>query len=612
MLQSPVMRLVALLFFFCPTLLFAEAGDLDTRFGNEGIVRVEVDSLIGFESPNMVVRSNDKIIVAPFLLGPDTGLLRFSSNGEQDTDFVGDIPQPPDTEENRSIEGMLIQPDDKILLIGTGGNSLEETGWDFIVYRLLPEGGRDLTFNGSGYVKVDLGGVNDLPLGLTLQPDGKIIVVGFSGTLSGKPATQEIALIRLHPEGGLDRSFGKNGIVKTDLGPEENQGLAVSLQEDGKIVVVGSIGTVLQRDGVIVRYHEDGRIDRSFGAGRGHITVELPTINKPDDNRPSPIGIVVQAGGRILVGGVVSVDRTPCPLDPTLYGLNNFFLARYRSTGFPDSSFGTGGFVQTVLGKGRTAIAEVLASQPDGKILLAGLSAHISCSYEYFDSVERFLVPDSELALIRYNFDGTIDGNEDITPRTSFGSSGIVRTPVDQGLDFISSLGFDSEGNIVVAGEWQELACPEGGSSGSCRRVRLIQERLFLARYERGALEGVADRSTTSLLFVEQLRLARVGQAKEIPFRVKNEGPADLTRVALEVTLPPRVIYNSASANCALDGTVLRCQLGSLEAGDQRIVTINVTPTTSGYPQFHATTLSKTPDPDLSNNEAICRLHVLP
>ena len=48
----------------------------------------------------------------------------------------------------------------------------------------------------------------------------------------------DFALVRYNPDGSLDTAFGSGGKVVTDFG-EYDSGFAAAIQPDGKIVVVG-------------------------------------------------------------------------------------------------------------------------------------------------------------------------------------------------------------------------------------------------------------------------------------------------------------------------------------------------------------------------------------
>src|SRR4051812_20556839 len=78
---------------------------------------------------------------------------------------------------------------------------------------------------------------------------------------SGAPA------VRAAP-GQLDPTFGGDGVVRTDLTSAEDDGFAVTVQPDGKVVVAGEMGLGGPNPRfAIVRYEKDGSLDPSFGGG---------------------------------------------------------------------------------------------------------------------------------------------------------------------------------------------------------------------------------------------------------------------------------------------------------------------------------------------------------
>lgn len=90
-------------------------------------------------------------------------------NGGIVTTFVGSI--------HAYARSMVLQSDGKIVLAGyTDDGSIR----DFAVVRYNPEGILDTTFNGTGKVSTDFRGSDDFALGVALQSDGKIVVAGYS------------------------------------------------------------------------------------------------------------------------------------------------------------------------------------------------------------------------------------------------------------------------------------------------------------------------------------------------------------------------------------------------------------------------------------------------
>jgi uncharacterized delta-60 repeat protein len=105
-------------------------------------------------------------------------------------------------------------------------------------------------------------------------------------------------------------------------------------------------------------------------------------------------------------------------------------VARYNPDGSPDGAFGTHGLATTSAGP-TGAQATALALQPDGKILAAG-------------TVFAHGAEADEFALARFLADGKLD--------SSFGSGGIVSTHVGAGASAGQSLALQPDGRIVVVG----------------------------------------------------------------------------------------------------------------------------------------------------------------
>ena len=214
--------------------------------------------------------------------------------------------------------------------------------------------------------------------------------------------------------GSLDTGFGKSGIVTTSIGSGDDAAHALGIQSDGKIVVAGnsSNSNSSKNDFALARYNTDGSLDTGFGTG-GIITTSIGSIN----DAASALGI--QSDGKIVAAG--------SSYNGSKY---DFALARYNANGTLDTGFGTGGIVTTSIGSNNDYANALI--QSDGRIVVAGRSFN-SSSNKY------------DFALVRYNANGTLD--------TTFGTGGIVTTPIGSDWDYAYALGIQpSDGKIVAAG----------------------------------------------------------------------------------------------------------------------------------------------------------------
>lgn len=201
--------------------------------------------------------------------------------------------------------------------------------------------------------------------------------------------------------GTLDPTFGVNGIVTTPVTPFTNNVNAVAIQDDGRIIAVGSGGGM-----AVLRYTTNGSLDTTFnGTGQGVLT------------EGDALGVAIQADGKIIV---VGNNGNPANID--------FKVVRYNVNGTLDTSFDNDGIVVTPI-RESTDAAYAVAIQPDGKIVVSGRS----------DSNPVFV---TSFAMVRYNTNGSID--------TAFGNNGIVVMP-GPGNAITDSLAIQSDGKIVVA-----------------------------------------------------------------------------------------------------------------------------------------------------------------
>ena len=119
---------------------------------------------------------------------------------------------------------------------------------------LLKDGSLDLTFGTGGKVTTDFGGTNDQGRAVAVQKDGKIVVIGTSGN----DEEDDFAIARYNTDASLDLTFGTEGKVNTDFG-KSGFGSAIAVQKDGKIVVAGESGNDEEDcDFAVARYNTDG------------------------------------------------------------------------------------------------------------------------------------------------------------------------------------------------------------------------------------------------------------------------------------------------------------------------------------------------------------------
>jgi len=232
----------------------------------------------------------------------------------------------------------------------------------------------DTSFGTQGIVTTDVNpSQDDLAFAVVLQPDGKIIAVGSSFMTSAS-----VVVIRYNANGTLDSTFGSGGITVTSLPSASATAFAATLQADGKLLVAGKTCPLSGSSSLLLmRYTTSGALDTGFGT-QGIVTTAIPSGSATGANAVAVSGTNILVAGHSKIGGKFAIA-----------------LARYTSSGALDSTFGSGGIVTTAVGS-LDADAAALAVQVDGKIVAAGLAG---------DAMSQIW----DVALLRYNTDGTLD-----------------------------------------------------------------------------------------------------------------------------------------------------------------------------------------------------------
>ena len=298
-------------------------------------------------------------------------------------------------------QASALQPDGKLVVASRAfnGNSSE-----FSVARFNPDGTRDLSFGIGGYVNTPFRKGSGYIWALAIQPDGKIVVVGHNLYYinTGSEDRSEVAIARYNPDGSLDAAFGSGGtqtIKASVYERNDDQGRAVAIQDDGKILIAAMIGPGWNFG--LLRLNPDGSLDSTFGSGgilalRGDVVVSR---------------LAIQPDGKVLASGYqTQID----------YGARIAAL-RLNADGSYDESFGKRGLAASTVSSGRDWGYTMLL-QPDGKIVVAG---YASLVYKE--------------ALVRFNTDGSMD--------TTFDHDGYMQ--MDGAEVFDTAL--QSDGSIVTA-----------------------------------------------------------------------------------------------------------------------------------------------------------------
>lgn len=342
-------------------------GRLDERFGGDGVVTTNIARREDAASA-VAIQSDGKIVVAgtATVAGWDAIVAaRYERDGRLDHSFgdAGTVTVDVVSGDGHEVANdIAIQTDGRIVIVGT-----TVAAHDFALARLDRGGTLDPTFHGDGTVTTGFGGALAAASAVAIQSDGKIVVGGQSWTLAGFDG---IDVVRYESDGHVDQGFGIDGVAAAEFtegtdGGGDGVG-AIAIQPDGAIVVAGDAGGAAEYTSSfgLARFDEHGSLDPSF---RGDGTA-VTNFTRWDD---SASDLAIQADGMIVAVGVAGFG----------WGRQaTFALARYRTDGMLDTSFGDDGKLRTRVGGVQPgqqieivgSWATSVALQTDGRIVVAG------------------------------------------------------------------------------------------------------------------------------------------------------------------------------------------------------------------------------------------------
>lgn len=285
---------------------FNANGTLDSSFGKNG--KVTTDFVKHRDEAKFVtVDDNNRIIAVGSAFdvsgeAPAMAVVRYKPDGTLDSSFDHDGKLKFRTPYSGFSDGhaMILQPDGKMVVVGNAYASSGTGIYDFMLVRLRPNGTVDKTFGSSGgYTVTDFNEQFDIGVSAGKQSDGKIVVAGYSTTLSDGSFTMDLA--RYSKDGILDSAFGINGKIIVPFSGEHEAGAGLAIQSDDKIIVTGAGSGI-----AVTRFTKDGLFDSSFG-GNGTVN-----IDSTSDEVVRPV--VLQKNGKIIAAGSSSGKFLICRL----------------------------------------------------------------------------------------------------------------------------------------------------------------------------------------------------------------------------------------------------------------------------------------------------------
>ena len=279
------------------------------------------------------------------------------------------------------------------------------------------DGVPDPSFGGDGRVVAGVGWPgNEYPTAMTIDRQGRIVVVGVIARMMTRSV-----VVRLNPDGSLDQSFGRGGVIA--LEPINDSFSGVAIDAAGRIVLAGGIGGFGGGGSVIVaRLLENGQHDPSFGTA-GRMTVDLggSGIYGPENHG---YDLSLDDQGRILVAGKMRIEEQP-----------QMVVLRVTEAGAPDGSFDEDGVAiadfsdsEFSLGGGE---GRAITVGPQGRILAAGTA---------------FPTSNDEFGIAGFDAQGDPD------PTFAGDGTATIDFAPWSGEEIAEDIALDPQGRIVLAG----------------------------------------------------------------------------------------------------------------------------------------------------------------
>ena len=384
----------------------ASDGDLDTTWGGDGVV---VSAHTDPSSANAVANyPGDRVLVVGSVTDfPVSSILvtRFLVDGSPDT-TCNNTGQFVDTVNDAVASDVVVLSDGSFVITGT--MQINNKGALFVA-RFTSSCSFDTTFGNNGIATYSAGDGTSARA-LTVQTDGKIIVVGDEYPTVSDSNDQRILVARFNAVGIIDNSFGLNGRFISTAN-QKGQAQDVVIDSNDRIVFTGSIvGTVAPDAAIVGRLTSNGQLDSTF-ATLGYFINEFNGDAQLNAIALRPNGNLVTVG--TYGGPLPSAQQSP-------------IVVCLTQTGAFDSDCGVNGWAYLPTANSDVYADDVFVTL-DNKILLSGMINPTN----------------PQPFVMRLNHNGT--------PDNSFATSGTWRGSALTGRMY--SVTIQSDGRILAAGQ---------------------------------------------------------------------------------------------------------------------------------------------------------------
>ena len=427
---------------------FAQVGNLDAAFGTNGITINSIDARSDYLLSTKITASGSIYstgMYSRFLdQAPYRGyfITKHNANGLLDNNFASGGIFRDTLIGGAYLSDVEVLSDSSVI---AGGGSASSPSNPLLI-KIKSNGTYDSTFGVNGKAWLNTG--QDISIRkIKILQDNKIIAsINYYDGVSD----YDWGLMRFLSNGFPDLSFGLNGIIIYNNPSTYQLNEAMTIQQDGKIILTGrQYVNYAESVGIVTRINSNGQVDSTFG-NNGTVLISTPIAL----GYCALLGITIQTDNKIITTGYSIED-----LGGGFYD-NHFLLSRILPNGNLDTTFGINGIVISDIYSG-AELSDESVVQSDGKIVTVGSAS------EPFPYLQNYL------ALVRYLPNGALD--------SSFNNDGIV-------IENISFTAGQTGTDINI--------CPDGGILASGRVWDTDTTgffNIFLAKYLSGLTTGIQD-----------------------------------------------------------------------------------------------------------------------
>jgi uncharacterized delta-60 repeat protein len=252
---------------------FNPDGSYDKSFANNGflLLNIENNQIQRIPQINSIkLDSNEKIIAVGNVFtknknNKDIIILRINPDGSLDKTFNNKGYITLNAFEQIDMDDIAnsVAVDNKNNRIYITGYSRGINANDMVICCLKSDGTLDKTFGYNGIATFNNDSVNmgDYGNSIIVDNQDRILVAGYTRSKRGD---YDIIIWRYNPNGTLDKSFNNKGYVIYDYKNKDDKAYSIAIDNQNRILVAGYVNNNRDDDVILLRYNENGSLDKSF------------------------------------------------------------------------------------------------------------------------------------------------------------------------------------------------------------------------------------------------------------------------------------------------------------------------------------------------------------